>query len=142
MIRVLCFALALALASTGALAKEQRHLSKGEAQLKVVIETIDHSQQRYPTVGDWQIDKAGNLHITVSKMGDQRYEFLVGMHEAIEAYLAVHAGISSAAVDKFDEAYEATRKRGAPLDNGWPRMTLVRYDHARPQRPRHRGDAE
>jgi hypothetical protein len=106
------------------------------------LETIDHSQQRYPTVGDWQIDKAGNLHITVSKMGDQRYEFLVGMHEAIEAYLAVHAGISSAAVDKFDEAYEATRKRGAPLDNGWPRMTLVRYDHARPQRPRHRGDAE
>jgi len=110
--------------------------------LHIVIETIDHSQQRYPTVGDWQIDKAGNLHITVSKMGDQRYEFLVGMHEAIEAYLAVHAGISSAAVDKFDEAYEATRKRGAPLDNGWPRMTLVRYDHARPQRPRHRGDAE
>ena len=118
MIRVLCFALALALASTGALAKEQRHLSKGEAQLKVVIETIDHSQQRYPTVGDWQIDKAGNLHITVSKMSDQRYEFLVGMHEVIEAYLALHAGISPAAVDKFDRAYEAKRKPGDDSEPG------------------------
>jgi len=115
MIRVLCFALALALASTGALAKEQRHLSKGEAQLKVVIETIDHSQQRYPTVGDWQIDKAGNLHITVSKMSDQRYEFLIGMHEAIEAYLAVHAGISPAAVDKFDEAQQRGNWRSTTL---------------------------
>ena len=94
MIRVLCFALALALASTGALAKEQRHLSKGEAQLKVVIETIPHKSQRYPTIGDWQWISANQLHITVSKMSDQRYEFLVGMHEAIEAYLAVHAGIS------------------------------------------------
>jgi hypothetical protein len=86
--------------------------------LHIVIETIDHSQQRYPTVGDWQIDKVGNLHITVSKMSDQRYEFLIGMHEVIEAYLAVHAGISPAAVDKFDEAYEARRKPGDTSEPG------------------------
>jgi hypothetical protein len=36
--------------------------------LHIVIDTIQHSQQRYPTVGDWQVDKAGNLHITVSRM--------------------------------------------------------------------------
>jgi hypothetical protein len=84
----------------------------------VLIETIDHSQQRYPTVGDWQIDKAGNLHITVSKMRDQRYEFLVGMHEVIEAYLALHAGVSPEAVDKFDEAYEARRKPGDDSEPG------------------------
>jgi hypothetical protein len=29
-------------------------------------------------------------------MSDQRDEFLVGMHEAIEAYLCKHAGISQA----------------------------------------------
>jgi hypothetical protein len=80
--------------------------------LHIVIDTIPHSRQRYPTSGDWQIDKNGNLHILVSKMSDQRYEFLIGMHEAIEAYLAIHAGVSPEAVDKFDRAYEANRKAG------------------------------
>ena len=86
--------------------------------LHIVIETIDHSKQRYPTVGDWQIDKAGNLRIAVSKMSDQRYEFLIGMHEAIEAYLAVHAGVSPEAVDRFDRAYEAKRKAGNDSEPG------------------------
>ena len=86
--------------------------------LHIVIETIDHSKQRYLTVGDWQIDKAGNLRIVVSKMSDQRYEFLIGMHEAIEAYLAVHAGVSPEAVDRFDRAYEAKRKAGNDSEPG------------------------
>jgi len=86
--------------------------------LHIVIDTIPHSQQRYPTVGDWQIDEAGNLHITVSKMSDQRYEFLVGMHEVIEAYLAIHAGVSPEVVDRFDRAYEAKRKRGDDSEPG------------------------
>jgi hypothetical protein len=33
--------------------------------MRIVIETIDHSKQRYPTVGDWQV-KPDGLHITVS----------------------------------------------------------------------------
>jgi hypothetical protein len=86
--------------------------------LHIVIETIDHSKQRYPTVGDWQIDKAGNLRITVSKMSDQRYEFLIGMHEAIEAYLAIHAGVSPETVDKFDMAYEGKCKKGDASEPG------------------------
>jgi hypothetical protein len=86
--------------------------------LHIVIETIDHSKQRYPTVGDWQIDKAGNLHIAVSRMSDRRYEFLIGMHEAIEAYFAIHAGVSPEVVDKFDRAYEAKRKTGDDSELG------------------------
>jgi hypothetical protein len=86
--------------------------------LPIVIDTIPHSQQRYPTVGDWQGDKAGNLHITVSRMSDQRYEFLVAAHEMIEAYLAIHAGVSPEAVDKFDRAYEGKRKRGDESEPG------------------------
>jgi len=84
----------------------------------IVIETIDHSKPLYLTVGDWQIDKAGNLHITVSKMRDQRCEFLVGMHEAIEAYLAINAGVSSEAVDRFDRVYEAKRRPGDDSEPG------------------------
>jgi hypothetical protein len=46
---------ALAFGATAAHPAEKHH------NLHIVIETIDHSQQRYPTVGDWQIDKAGML---------------------------------------------------------------------------------
>jgi antirestriction protein len=102
----------LAFGAPAAYAAEKRH------DLHIVIETIDHSKQRYPTVGDWQIDKAGNLHITISKMSDQRYEFLVAAHEMIEAYLAIRAGVSPTAVDKFDEAYEAKRKPGDDSEPG------------------------
>jgi hypothetical protein len=102
----------LAFGATAAYSAERHH------NLHIVIETFDHSKQRYPAVGDWQIDKAGNLHIFVSKVSDQRYEFLVGMHEVIEGYLAVHAGVSPEAVDKFDRAYEATRKAGDDREPG------------------------
>ena len=109
---------AAALGAVLAFGATAAHPADNHRDLHIVIETIDHSRQRYPTVGDWQIDKAGNLHIAVSKMSDQRYEFLIGMHEAIEAYLAVHAGISPAAVDKFDRAYEAKRKPGDDSEPG------------------------
>jgi hypothetical protein len=88
--------------------------------LKIVIETVDH--QRYPTAGDWQL-KPDGLHILVSRMSDQRYEFLVGMHEAIEAYLCKQAGISQVAVDRFDQAYERRRKPG---DDSAVRETILR----------------
>jgi hypothetical protein len=117
MIRLSFLALGALLLSTSAYAQPPRHHRDGKP-LRIVIETIDHSKQRYPTVGDWQIGKAGNLHITVSKMSDQRYEFLVGMHEAIEAYLAMHAGVTQDAVDKFDRAYEAKRKPGDDSEPG------------------------
>jgi hypothetical protein len=108
MIRCILFALGVLLLLTPADAQPRHH---DLLPMRIVIETIDHSKQRYPTVGDWQARTDG-LHITVSKMSDPRYEFLVGMHEAIEAVLCQHAGISPAAVDRFDKAYEARRKKG------------------------------
>ena len=95
-----------------AYAAEQHH------DLHIVIEAIPHSQQRYPTVGDWRVDKAGHLHITVSRLSDQRYEFLVAAHEMIEAYLALHAGVTEASVTAFDKAYEAKRKLGDESEPG------------------------
>ena len=108
MVRCIPFALGALLLSTSAYAQPRHH---DLSPMRIVIETIDHSKQRYPTGGDWQV-KPDGLHVFVSKMSDQRYEFLVGMHEVIEAYLAIHAGISPAAVDRFDKAYEARRKPG------------------------------
>lgn len=105
-------AAALALVSTSANARPHH---RDHRPLKILIETVDH--QRYPTAGDWQL-KPDGLHILVSRMSDQRYEFLVGMHEAIEAYLCKQAGISQVAVDRFDQAYERRRKPGDDSDPG------------------------
>ena len=105
-------AAALALVVTSANARPHH---RDHGPLKIVIETVDH--QRYPTAGDWQL-KPDGLHIFVSRMRDQRYEFLVGMHEAIEAYLCKQAGISQAAVDRFDQAYERRRKAGNDSEPG------------------------
>jgi len=38
--------------------------------------------------------------------------------EAIETYLAMHAGVSPEAVDEFDRAYEAKRKAGDDSEPG------------------------
>ena len=120
--------------------RHRRVLGRKNRDLHVVIDTIPHSQQRYPTVGDWQVDKAGSLHITVSRMSDQRYEFLVGMPEAIEAYLAIHAGVSPEAVDRFDRVYEAKRKSGDDAKARFPWQQM--NSSASPQRGSFFGIAE
>ena len=51
-------------------------------------------------------------------LGRRRFEALIALHEAVEALLCEHAGISPAAVDKFDEAYEARRKKGDDSEPG------------------------
>ena len=111
-LRETALAAALALVTTPANAGPHY---RDHRPLKIVIETVDH--QRYPTAGDWQL-KPDGLHILVSRMSDQRYEFLVGMHEAIEAYLCKQAGISQVAVDRFDRAYERRRKPGDDSEPG------------------------
>ena len=79
--------------------------------MKIIIETIPHNKQRYPTCGDWYFRK-GTLHIKVSKMGEWRYEMLVAVHELVEVLQCKHTGISQAAVDRFDKAFEKDRKPG------------------------------
>ena len=81
--------------------------------MKVTIEVIPHSEQRYPTSGDWWYDECGELQIRVSSMGNWAYEMLVAHHELTEALLCKRAGIGGADVDGFDIAYEKARDEGA-----------------------------
>jgi len=74
--------------------------------MRIVIETIPHQQQRYDTVGDWCYLEDDTLLVRVSKMSDSRYEFLVGVHELIEAELCRHEGVTQKEVDDFDFEYE------------------------------------
>ena len=79
--------------------------------MKVIIETIEHRTQRYPTVGDWFYQE-DTLHIKVSKMSNWRYEALVAIHELVEVLACQHDGITQEVVDEFDINYEKQRTAG------------------------------
>ena len=81
--------------------------------MRIVIETIPHKAQRYPSCGDW-LYEGNTLKIFVSKTRDWRYSFLVAVHELIEAGLCKRAGITQEAVDKFDMKFKG---KGEPGDD-------------------------
>ncbi len=83
----------------------------------IVIATIPHRNQRYPTVGDWIVDHE-LLSILVSDMKNHDYEFLVGLHELIESYLCIKRNIRQEEVDQFDMTYENNRTRGDDSEPG------------------------
>lgn len=76
--------------------------------LEVHIKTIPHKKQRYETVGDWWWEK-NTLQMRISDMENWRYEFLVAVHEYIEAMLCKHSGVSQKSVDSFDIKFEKDR---------------------------------
>lgn len=77
--------------------------------MKIIIETIEHKDHRYDTVGDWFYDADGTLHIKVSKLSDRRRERLIAIHELVEVLTCDLDGITQEVVDKFDMEYEASR---------------------------------
>ena len=109
--------------------------------MKTVIKTILHKEQFYPTIGDWGFMPDGNLIIKVSDMSNPDYEFLVGLHELVEAYLCKKAGIDQQDVTNFDIAFECNRKEGnvdepgndpqAPYHQQHIYATIVEKDMAR-----------
>ncbi|MDA4129104.1 MAG: hypothetical protein OK422_06600 [Thaumarchaeota archaeon] len=84
--------------------------AKKSRKLDFVVTEVPHSRHRYPTVGDWIPGKP--VEIRVSKMDDERYVFLVALHELIEYELCRMKGVGDAEVVKFDKKFEAERIRG------------------------------
>jgi len=80
--------------------------------MEIKIKTIPHITQRYPTVGDYQEQPDGSWFISVSEMGDDRYNFLVAIHECIELYLTKFEGITEEEITAYDLYYEAAREQG------------------------------
>src|SRR5208282_6481518 len=77
------------------------------------IDTIENSSQRYKTWEDWEIPSPGEkLTVSVSRVGNWRYEYLAGIHGLLEAVVCLHQGITQADVDAFDVAYEHRRMAG------------------------------
>lgn len=83
--------------------------------MKIIIETIEHTEQRYPTVGDWFYEPGDGgaeetLRIKVSALSNWRLEALIAVHELVEVLLCRHAGVTQEEVDKFDKEFEAKRQ--------------------------------
>lgn len=73
-----------------------------------MISQVPHRKQRYETVGDWIPGRPAQIR--VSKMKDQRYVFLVALHEMIEYELCKMHGITDREVVAFDVNFEAERR--------------------------------
>lgn len=75
--------------------------------MDISIQVIPNDQHRPGITGaDWFWDEAGNLHVKVSKLSDWRREIALGMHEAAEAILCKHNGVTQKSVDEFDAKWE------------------------------------
>lgn len=77
--------------------------------MRITVDTVPHPAQRYDTVGDYMGSATGDLHVSVSDMGNPDYEFLVAIHELVEAYLCRKRGISDEAITDFDVIFESRR---------------------------------
>lgn len=97
--------------------------------MNILIKTIPHNRQRYPTCGDWWFDKRGDLQIRVSDVGNRDYEALVALHELVEVMLCKKRGITTEQVDKFDKAFEAARKPGNNDEPGDDPKAPYRREH-------------
>jgi hypothetical protein len=84
--------------------------------MRIVIETLPHEEQRYPTAGDWWVDEVGTWQIRVSELGNEKMEFLIGIHELVEMSLCLCDGISQEAVDAFDKFYEGEGEPGDDIN--------------------------
>lgn len=89
--------------------------------MKIIIETIPHSEQRYDTCGDWYWDEEDHnlLHIKISDLRSfHPYQTiaLLGVHELVEALGCINRCISQEEVDEFDLAWKGEGEPGdSPL---------------------------
>lgn len=77
--------------------------------MNVSIQVVDPKTMRPEVSGvDWFWDEKGDLQVRIAPMSDWRYEMLLGIHEAVEAILCKHNGVSQQSVDVFDQEYDKT----------------------------------
>lgn len=92
------------------------------AKVSIEYRVVGHGEQRYATVGDWEVGEEGMV-IRVSEMGEGRYNLLVFIHELIEAMMCKEVGVGQGEVDEFDREYEEARaqdgRRLAPCECGF-----------------------
>ncbi len=70
----------------------------------ISISVIPKDQQRYDTTGDWFVAD-GTIHVKVADLKNNDYNFLLGIHEMVEAYLCQKSGVTDDVVTAWDKAH-------------------------------------
>ena len=118
--------------------------------MNITIEAIDHKDQRYNTIGDWQWgwtdEETGefvvpspltripsltcDLRILVSNLKDDKMNCLIAIHEIIEALLCKfnEPEITTEQVDTFDMSHPELEEPGLSLDCPYMTQHLVATD--------------
>lgn len=77
--------------------------------MDITIKVVPPSEMRPIVDGaDWFWHDNGNLEVRVCPMSDWRRETLLAIHEAVEAIMCKHNGVSQKSVDDFDLEYART----------------------------------
>ena len=77
--------------------------------MTILVKTVPHKLQIYNTCGYWHWTEK-SLEIQVSDTGEEKYFWLILIHELVEALICKAQGISEAEVDKFDMDFERNRQ--------------------------------
>src|SRR5215469_2531777 len=79
--------------------------------MNISVKVIPHLQQRYNTCGDWYVED-GILIVLISELNypetnkpfpkKDNAQFVLAVHEMVEAFTCLYKGITSKEVDTFD----------------------------------------
>jgi hypothetical protein len=96
--------------------------------MNITIKVIPNSEMRQGVDGaDWYFTEQGDLEVRVAPLSDWRYEVLLGLHEAYEAVLCRHDGVTVQQVDEFDQDYD--KNHAADLNAGDEHNAPYRTQH-------------
>ena len=85
--------------------------------MRINVESVLPEAHRYETCGDYFLDKDGTIQVRVTCQKEWRYEFLIVLHELIEAFCCLHRGIRWESIDEFDKTFNAAQIPGEPGDS-------------------------
>ena len=94
--------------------------------MKVILKT---GKCRNHGVGDYGGKFPSNAWITVAKLKDWRWMFLVLVHELVEFALCCHRGIKNRDITAWDRKFEALREPGNTDEPGNDPNCLYRAEH-------------
>jgi hypothetical protein len=77
---------------------------------------IPHAAQRYNTVGDYYYPHSDELQVRISDLKNTDYEFLILIHELVEAYLCQKRGIPEPEIAAWDIEHPALVDPGASVE--------------------------
>ena len=109
--------------------KIKRPTVTSSGKIRMICITIPHNFQIYETCGNYEWTDDGILVIFVSEMENKKYEFLVFLHEIIEATLCKDRGITTESITTFDMEYEKNRKQGDESEPGDNPLAPYQREH-------------